>query len=328
MEQSIDRVAEEQENIDRAADLRVRAPGDRPGFSGAPIRAEEPPMEKEVLEEGPREISWAHVRMPPFPQVALKVLQLASNENVQLSKLGELISSDPAFASEVLTIANSLLYAPRYPIKSILQAMEVLGASHLQGLCLTVGVRAYLGKWLGHPTMRALWRHNMACAVIAQQIASAGFMDREIAYAAGVLHGIGLLALAVVWPKEYIHLLGTHIGTPATLMQREQAIFGIDHCELGKKLVADWNLPEDFAMVMSGPCAAHPGEDRWGMAEIVGLSCRMADVAGFAPFAACHAAPFKELLEELPPRERMLFHTEVETLAFEVSKKIAALEGA
>ena len=285
-------------------------------------------MENATLENQAVEISWAHLRVPPFPQVALKVLQLASNENVQLSRLGELISSDPAFASEVLTIANSILYAPRYPIKSILQAIEVLGATHLQGLCLTVGVRAYLGKSLGHPTMRMLWRHNMACALIAQQIASAGFMDREIAYTAGVLHGIGLLGMAVVRPTEFIHLLGTHIGTPASMLLRERAIFGMDHCELGKRLVAEWQLPEDFASVMSGPCVPRPSGGQWGMPEIIGLGCRMADTAGFAPFSACHAAPFEELLQELPPRERKLFHTEVETLTFEVSKKIGALEAA
>ncbi len=273
-------------------------------------------------------ISWAHLRMPPFPQVALKVLQLASNENVQLSKLGELISSDPAFASEVLTVANSLLYAPRYPIKSILQAIEVLGATNLQGLCLTVGVRAYLGKSLGHPTMRTLWRHNLACALIAQQIASAGTMDREISYTAGILHGMGLLALAVVCPHEYTHLLGTHIGTQETLVERERAIFGIDHCELGKRLVNDWQLPEEFALIMTVPHATRAGENSWGMAEIVSLSCRMADTTGYAAFSACHAAPFPDLLEELPPRERKLFHTEVETLAFEVSKQIASIEAA
>jgi HD-like signal output (HDOD) protein len=283
-------------------------------------------MADRAVAEGTVAVSWAHLRMPPFPQVALKVLQLASNENVQLSKLGELISSDPAFASEVLTIANSMLYAPRYPIRSILQAIEVLGANHLQGLCLTVGVRAYLGKSLGHPTMRMLWRHNMACALIAQQIASAGFMDRDIAYTAGVLHGIGLLALAVVKPKEYIHLLGTHIGTPASLRERERAIFGIDHCELGERLVVEWKLPEDLEEMMSAPHSPRQGGGEWGIAEVVGLSCRMADSAGFAAFSACHATPFLELLEELPSRERKLFHTDVETLAFEVSKKIGALE--
>jgi HD-like signal output (HDOD) protein len=271
-------------------------------------------------------ISWAHVRMPPFPQVAVKVLQLAADENVQFSKLGELISSDPAFASEVLSVVNSLLYAPRYPIKSILQAIEALGASHLRGLCLTVGVRAYLGKSLGHPTMRTLWRHNVACALIAQQIASAGTTDRDIAFTGGVLHGIGFLALAIVRPKEYIHLLGTFVGTPANMLELERAVFGIDHCELGKKLVEEWNLPEEFAPVMSAAYASRPTDGRWGMPEIVGLSCRMADAAGFAPYPACHAAPFEELLEELPPRERKLFHTEIETLSFEVTKKIAALE--
>ena len=283
-------------------------------------------MEQAAPETKAAPMDWAHLRVPPFPQVALKVLQLATNENVQLSKVGELISSDPAFAGEVLAVVNSLLYAPRYPIRSILQAIEVMGASHLQGLCLTVGVRAYLGKSLGHPTMRTIWRHNMACALIAQQIASAGTTDRDIAYTAGVLHGIGMLALAVVRPQEYIHLLGTFIGTPAGILQRERAVFGIDHCELGERLVAEWRLPEDFAAIMSAPHTGDESTGLWGVPQIVSLSCSMADTAGFSSFSACHATPFPELLEELPARERKLFHTDVETLSFEVSKKIAALE--
>ena len=285
-----------------------------------------PLLDNQLLEPVASPIVWAHLRMPPFPRVALKVLQLAANENVQFRQLVGLISSDPAFASEVLTVANSVLYAPRYPIKSILQAIEVLGASHLQGLCLTVGVRAYLGKSLGHPAMRTLWRHNMACALIAQQIASAGVMDRDTAYTGGVLHGIGLLALAVVRPDEFIEMLGRFMGTPAGLLDRERAVFGIDHCELGRKLVSDWSLPEDFADVMTAPHVCGAAIAHWGIPEVVGLSCRMADSAGYSAFSACHATPFPELLEELPQRERKLFHTDVQTLSFEVSKKIAALE--
>ena len=102
------------------------------------------------MQDGARErqtahIELAHLRMPPFPQVALKLLQLASDENVPLGRMGDLISSDAAFASELLTIVNSMLYAPRYPIRSILQALEMLGARQLKVLCLTVGVRAYFG---------------------------------------------------------------------------------------------------------------------------------------------------------------------------------------
>ena len=115
-------------------------------------------MKMAADQENVARLPWAHLRLPPFPQVAMRVLQLVNDENVQLHQLGELIASDPAFASEVLTVANSAFYSPAYPASSILQAIAVLGATRLQGMCLTVGVRAYLGKSMSHPAMRAMWR--------------------------------------------------------------------------------------------------------------------------------------------------------------------------
>lgn len=272
------------------------------------------------------QIPMAHLRLPAFPQVALRVLQLAGDENMQLHKLGELISSDPALAGEVLTIVNSLAYAPRFPISSILQAIAVMGANHLQGLCLTVGIRGYISKSLAHPSMRALWRHNLACAAIAEQLALAGFMDRDIAFTCGVMHDIGRLALAVVRPKEYIDLLGNYNGASGGILERERECFGKDHCQIGKELVADWCLPEDLEPIVADHHAPRPAPGIWSMADLINVSCRMADTAGFSAFPFCHATPFAELLEELPSRERKVFYTEIDPLAFEVSRKINAIE--
>ncbi len=270
--------------------------------------------------------SWAHLRLPPFPQVALRVLQLANNENVQLHELSELISSDPAFASEVLTIANSLLYAPRFPASSVLQAIAVMGANNLQGLCLTVGVRGYMGKALNQPAMRAIWRHNLACALIADQLASVGFMNRDVAYTSGVIHDIGRLALAVIRPKEYSLPLGAHSGPPASILNAERELFGWDHCEAGRQLVIDWKLPSEFEAVVGDHHAPREHDGPWEMADLINVSCRMADTAGFPAFAGCEITPFSELLDELPTRERRLFHSSIETLSFEVIKKINAVE--
>ncbi|MGD0800178.1 MAG: HDOD domain-containing protein [Terracidiphilus sp.] len=269
---------------------------------------------------------WAHLRLPPFPQVALQVLQLANNENVQLHELSDLISSDPAFASEVLTIANSLLYAPRFPASSVLQAIAVLGENNLQGLCLTVGVRAYMGKALNHPAMRAIWRHNLACALIADQLASVGFLDRDVAYTAGVMHDIGRLALAVIRPKEYSLPLGAHSGPPASILSAERELFGWDHCEAGRQLIADWKLPADFEPIVAEHHDPRPKDGPWEMADVINVSCRMADTAGFPAFAGCETTPFPDLLEELPARERRLFHTTIEPMAFEIARKISAVE--
>ncbi len=110
-------------------------------------------------------IPWAHLRIPAFPKIAIRVLQVTNNEDVSIRQLGDLISFDPSFASEVLTVANSALYAPRVPVTSILQAMAVLGLNRLRGVCLTVGIRAYLGKSLNRLSLRAIWRHSLACAL-------------------------------------------------------------------------------------------------------------------------------------------------------------------
>lgn len=272
--------------------------------------------------------SWAHLRLPPFPQVALRVLQLANNENVQLHQLSDLISADPAFASEVLTIANSLLYAPRFPASSVLQAIAVMGANNLQGLCLTVGVRGYMGKALNEPAMRMIWRHNLACALIADQLASVGFMNRDVAYTSGVIHDIGRLALAVIRPKDYSIPLGAHSGPPASILKAERQLFGWDHCEAGRQLIVDWKLPTEFEAIVGDHHAQREKDGPWEMADLIKVSCRMADTAGFPAFPGCEITPFPDLLEELPARERRLFHVAIEPLAFEISKKINAVESA
>ncbi|MGD0649370.1 MAG: HDOD domain-containing protein [Acidobacteriaceae bacterium] len=269
---------------------------------------------------------WAHLRLPPFPMIAIRVLQLTNNENVQLHQLSELISSDAAFASEVLTIANSLVYAPRFPARTILQAIAVLGRNHLQGMCLTVGVRSYLGKSLNHPLIRNVWRHNLACALIARQLAGAGFMDKDTAYTSGILHDIGRLALAVLRPTEYAALLKKHQGSGASILPLEAGLFGCDHCQAGRHLVTDWRLPSEFDAIVFDHHAPRSMESAWSMAELIKISCRLADAAGFAAFPGCQIAPFADLQAELPVRERSAFHADLESLAQDVTNKIDTLE--
>jgi HD-like signal output (HDOD) protein len=269
---------------------------------------------------------WAYLRLPPFPQVAVRVLQLARDENVQLHQLCDLISSDPAFASEVLSVANSLLYAPRYPSTSILQAVAVLGANTLQGLCVTVGVRAYLGKTMSHPAMRNLWRHNLACAIVAQRLGAAGFIGKDTAFTAGILHDVGRMGLAVIQPAAYAALLEKHRGTAASMLDAERELFGWDHCDTGRQLVGDWKLPEEFESVVARHHEGRRTDGAWNEAELVKVSCAMASTIGFAAFPGCETTPFSDLLEALPARESSLFQANAETLTKEVAESIHAIE--
>ena len=269
---------------------------------------------------------WAHLRLPTFPKVAIRLLQLTNDENVQLHQLSELISSDAALASEVLTIANSPLYAPRFPACTILQAIAVLGANHLQGMCLTVAARAYMGNVLNNSAIRKAWRHNLACAIIAEQLAGAGFMDKDTAYTAGLMHDIGRLALAVIRPSEYATLLMRHSGNAASILAMEIDIFGCDHCEAGKHIVSNWELPSDFAAIVSEHHGPRRSDGAWCMEELIKVSCKMADAAGFCAFEGCETLAFSDLRKELPAREQRKFHLELDALVTDLTIRIKAID--
>lgn len=254
------------------------------------------------------------------------MLQLANNENVQLNQLCDLISADPAFASEVLTISNSLLYAPRYPLTTIPQAVSVLGANTLQGMCVTAGMRAYLGKAMSYPAMRNLWRHNLACAIIAKQIAESGSLGKDTAYTAGILHDIGRMALAAIQPKGYAALLDKHRGPAASMLEAEREMFGWDHCEAGKQLIDGWKLPESISAVVADHHSERRADDAWDLSEVAKVSCALASAAGFAAFQGCETANYTELLDTLPDLERTKFHPDAEKLRSELARNIHAIE--
>jgi putative nucleotidyltransferase with HDIG domain len=292
----------------------------------ATLIREYPATAVEKCDKPQTDIPWAHLRIPPFPRIALEVLQLISGQNASMREIGDLISSDPAFSSELIITANCPLYARRVAVTNVLQAIALLGTQNLKGLCLTVGVRAYMGDALNNTTLRAIWRHSLACALLAEELADAGTIDKNSAYTAGLMHDVGRLALAVFRPRAYAALLESHIGSSRSILGPERELFGFDHCEAGRRLVADWRLPSSFTVIVS---EHHPEESHqpiWAMPALINISCRLADTLGFAVFPGCEISDYGKLLDELPPRERKVFDIDVAQLALDLAGKINALE--
>ena len=270
---------------------------------------------------------WASVRLPPFPQVATRVLQLASKNDSSLHQLSALILTDQAFSSEVLTIVNSPLYPVHTPVTSILQGIAALGLERVKGLAVTVGVRAYLRGALGNPSLRAIWRHSLACALLAEEYAGFSLVDKGTAYTAGIMHDIGRAALAVIQPGRYANLLQSVEAEASELLARERELFGCDHCQTGRRLAVDWKLPQEFLEIIS---RHHDAQESSGGAfdllAVIRFSCNMADTIGFATAPSLKCRSYQELTSTLPERVRERFSAEPEELAFHIANKINSVE--
>jgi putative nucleotidyltransferase with HDIG domain len=271
----------------------------------------------------PDRTSWTELQLPPFSTVAIKALQLVS-ANASLRQLADLISTDPAFSTEILTLINSPLYSFSKTIHSIQQAIVLLGLEHIKRLVVRVGFRAYLGPGLTKPAIQGCWLHSLACAMIAEELAESSSMDRGTAYTGGVLHDIGRVALAVTQPEQYECFSEEIQEDQPAALRRERECFGVDHCEAGQRLSQEWKLPGEFADLISRHHSKQESR-QFDMLTLIRYACRMATSIGFAAVYLYTPPTYEELVSELPERTLSHFLPDPKYLIARIDEKISSI---
>ena len=186
--------------------------------------------------------------IPSAPPVIGQLMQLMADPTVDAEQIGEVLSHDPTLVGELLRVANSSFYGRRGKVSNLAAAIMVLGFNALRNLVVALSTREIYGSFDGLP--RALWEHANAVAVVAAAVAKrVGMVPVEDAFAAGLLHDLGMLLLHRMDEDRYAALLA---GTPnlAALDEAERQVWGFDHGEVGAALAVRWGLPERMVMVV------------------------------------------------------------------------------
>ena len=263
--------------------------------------------------------------LPPFHPVALRLMKVISSESVPLTEIASIIRCDAAFAAEILRLANSPLFGFNREISSILHAVGLLGLERVRGLALTVALRRLLGNVPPSVAARVCWRHNLACAMVAEELAVAAMMSSDVVYTAGLVHDIGRLALLASDPARYAALLASSEPEPSMLCQLERHSFGLDHCQVGAVLMEHWNFPKelrDIADLHHDPLA--PG--RFGLMEVVKVACRTADALGFQVTGTTPPFDPDILFQMLPDSARSRMPADAGQMSAAIAIKINSFE--
>ena len=214
--------------------------------------------------------------LPPFPPVASQVITLTSSELVSFQEVADVLKSDAALTAEVLRLANSPLVAPtRYAVSSVLPALNLIGLKRLVGLVMTLSLSKFLKRAGTSPLIRRSWRHNLACGLAARETAEAFREEPDEAYNAGLFHDLGRIAFLVMDAHRYESL----VATEGDIRELERDRFGIDHCQAGALILANWRLPKVFADVAR---YHHEPTPDCGLSGIVNSSCAVANRLGFS----------------------------------------------
>ena len=195
-------------------------------------------------------VASGQVHLPVHPAVISKVGAILQQGVPERAVLVELISHDPVLTCNLFRAANSAFYQGLPKVLTVGEAITRIGvpstAQLIEGACRD-GELCPQGR-LTPRYLAPLWQHSLGCALGAAWLARrCGYHAlAEQVHLSGLLHDIGkLFLLAVLEEVDTCDESGTVLSD--TLIEEVLASM---HVELGLRLVAEWNLPDEFAAVV------------------------------------------------------------------------------
>jgi HD-like signal output (HDOD) protein len=237
--------------------------------------------------------------VPPFPVIAQRVLGLVNQSDASSHDIYDVVKLDPSFSAALLRLANSALFGVRREVKSLQQAISLVGLDRVKTIATIVAMDRMVRSSISVAALRKIWIHSLVTAAIAEEAAHLNKIPRDTGYTVGLLHNLGALGLMSSYPKEYARMLEVSTEFGFDLLATERDLFEIDHCLAGCYLAQDWNFPDELAAAIAGhhddPV---PGEAT--LDNLIRVSWRLADTLGFAAFSPAKDWRYEELIGLLP----------------------------
>ena len=183
--------------------------------------------------------------LPTLPTVYAQVEEKCADPNVGADQLAEVIETDPSITMKLLKLSNSAFFGFSREIKSIRDAVSLLGNETVKNAVLSISVfeatkdqaeSAGLDK-------KEFWRHSTAVGSAARFIQKKMRIQREETFTAGILHDIGKVILDGLYSEFYGPVLKSVEEKQLSLFEAEAQGLQLNHAALGKELAESWQIP-------------------------------------------------------------------------------------
>jgi putative nucleotidyltransferase with HDIG domain len=204
--------------------------------------------------------------LPPAPRILPELLTLLRKEDIDSSRVVELIGYDPGITAAVLRLCNSAYFAGGAPADDLQEAVNRIGFRQVYLLVAAVSGAKLLG-----PAQRGygidsgeLWKHSVTAAVAAQMLAEDKGAEGGLVFTATLLHDIGKIILAEALEHIYARLVEESQCNQASMLETEKRLLGVNHAEVGGRLLTRWKFPTSIVSAVTfhhQPASAEADKD-------------------------------------------------------------------
>ncbi len=182
--------------------------------------------------------------LPATPAIIASLMSLTSNLNTDINKITQALMSDQSLTARVLKLSNSSFYGRAKEVKTLKEAIILLGFKTLRSLVVATSTHS-LYNTTGGESHNKLWEHTLATAISCRSLAKkVGHPNVEEAFIAGLLHDIGKLVFLQKKPTEYTEIIVKVEMSEKTFVEFEDEKFGFNHTDIGLLLLHNWSFPQ------------------------------------------------------------------------------------
>lgn len=182
---------------------------------------------------------------PSMPAAALKLLALLKDDDASSAQIEQVLRYEPGLTANILKLTNSAYFGLPTQVGSIRQAILLLGWKKLIQIVLTSCISAIIDKPVQGYDLPAgdLWRHSIAVSVATETLIKLLKLSvPDDVFTAALLHDVGKMVLGRYVETEIIHM-DEEAMRGLSFEQVERSMFGIDHAEIGAKILRRWSFP-------------------------------------------------------------------------------------
>lgn len=221
---------------------------------------------------------------PPLKESVQRLNAFFLEPEIDRNAFAEVIESDPMLYSDVLHYVNAPYYGFRSQIKSIRQAISLVGVMMVRGFAMKSTLKTYtendmspygitLGQWLQTMQRQQHFLYRWLMAEDSTILARLG----------GVMFMLEMGRLAVSYVLSYTdtsHTLSS--PTPYELLNEERELIGEHGDELAAQLFEKWNFEPEFIDLFRHSLDSGNAQNR-RLAAVLEITRRLISIRGVHP---------------------------------------------
>jgi HD-like signal output (HDOD) protein len=181
--------------------------------------------------------------LPSIPRVVALLLTELERSEIDLKKITQLISTDPALTTRLLQLANSSFFQMQGKISSVSEALALLDLNQVRTMAQAAASGASL-KAVPGIALQKFWGYSLDTARVSRSLASVVRLNPQGAFTCGLIHAVGELAIHLALPDIAAALDGE---TPPLALNRaalEYKTLGYCYAHVGAGYARMWQFPQ------------------------------------------------------------------------------------